>query len=55
MIEYAFETSECRRNKILRYFGEEKLENCEQCSAISCQKKINPDRGSNSKEAIIIK
>ncbi len=44
MIDYAFEISECRRNKILRYFGEEKLENCQQCSAISCQKKSNPDR-----------
>ncbi len=44
MIDYAFETSECKRNKILRYFGEEKVENCQQCSAINCQRESNPDR-----------
>jgi superfamily II DNA helicase RecQ len=38
MLDYAFEGSECKRNKILRYFGEKKSDTCQQCSAKSCQK-----------------
>ena len=43
MLDYAFEESECKRNKILHYFGEKKTDHCMQCSAKSCQKKNNPD------------
>jgi ATP-dependent DNA helicase RecQ len=39
MLDYAFEKSKCKRNKILRYFGEERLDNCRQCSATACKKK----------------
>ena len=39
MFNYAFERSECKRNKILSYFGEKIPDTCEQCSAKSCQKK----------------
>ena len=39
MLDYAFEKSECKRNKILRYFGEKKSDCCHQCSGKSCQKK----------------
>ena len=39
VLDYAFERSECKRNKILRYFGEKKSGTCQQCSAESCQKK----------------
>ena len=42
MLDYAFEESECKRNKILHYFGEKKSDHCMQCSAKSCQKKNNP-------------
>lgn len=38
MVNYAFEISECKRNKILEYFGEKKSNTCNQCSAKSCQK-----------------
>ena len=43
MFDYAFERFECKRNKILRYFGEKKSDNCRQCSAKSCQKNSKPD------------
>jgi ATP-dependent DNA helicase RecQ len=39
MLDYAFEKSECKRNKILRYFGDKKSDNCQQCSATGCKKK----------------
>ena len=39
MLNYSFESSECKRNKILSYFGETISGKCEQCSAKSCQKK----------------
>ncbi len=38
MLDYAFERTECKRNKILKYFGERKSDNCQQCSAKSCKK-----------------
>ncbi|MAV80206.1 MAG: recombinase RecQ [Flavobacteriaceae bacterium] len=38
MIYYTFEKAECKRNKILRYFGEKKTERCLNCSAQGCQK-----------------
>ena len=38
MLDYAFEKMECKRNKILKYFGERKSDNCKQCSAKSCRK-----------------
>jgi len=38
MLDYAFEKTECKRNKILKYFGERKSDNCQQCSAKSCRK-----------------
>ena len=43
MLDYAFEKSKCKRNKILFYFGEKKSDTCQQCSAKSCQKKSNAD------------
>jgi ATP-dependent DNA helicase RecQ len=43
MLDYAFEESECKRNKILRYFGEKKSDRCHQCSAKSCRKKNSPN------------
>ena len=39
MLDYAFEKSECKRNKILRYFGDKRSDNCQQCSAKGCKKK----------------
>jgi len=41
MLDYAFDESECKRNKILRYFGEKKSDRCHQCSAKSCRKKTS--------------
>ena len=38
MINYTFEKAECKRNKILRYFGEKKTERCLNCSSKNCQK-----------------
>lgn len=38
MIYYTFEKAECKRNKILRYFGEKKTERCLNCSSQGCQK-----------------
>jgi ATP-dependent DNA helicase RecQ len=43
MIDYAFDNGECKRNKILRYFGEKKSDLCKQCSARSCRKKETVD------------
>lgn len=43
MLDYAFEKAECKRNKILRYFGEKKSDNCNQCSAKSCHKNSEPN------------
>ena len=43
MIDYAFDNSECKRNKILRYFGEKKSDLCKQCSARSCRKEETVD------------
>lgn len=43
MLNYAFERSECKRNKILGYFGEKKSDHCAQCSAKSCQKNSIPN------------
>lgn len=43
MLDYAFENSECKRNKILRYFGEKKTDLCQKCSAKSCRKNNRPD------------
>ena len=43
MLDYAFERFECKRNKILRYFGEKKSGTCRQCSAKNCQKNSKPD------------
>jgi ATP-dependent DNA helicase RecQ len=45
MLDYAFEKFECKRNKILQYFGEKKSDNCQQCSARSCQKNSSPNTG----------
>ena len=33
MIEYAFDFNECKRNKLLNYFGESKKNVCKNCSA----------------------
>jgi len=38
MLDYAFEELKCKRNKILLYFGENKIVPCLQCSAKSCKK-----------------
>jgi ATP-dependent DNA helicase RecQ len=43
MIDYAFDNGECKRNKILRYFGEKKSDLCKQCSARSCRKEETVD------------
>ena len=43
MLDYAFERLECKRNKILRYFGEKKSGTCWQCSAKNCQKNSKTD------------
>ena len=43
MIDYAFDNGECKRNKILRYFGEKKSDLCKQCSARSCRIKETVD------------
>ena len=44
MIDYAFDSSQCKRNQILRYFGEKKRDYCHQCSVDCCKK----NRESNS-------
>ena len=41
MLDYAFDKSECKRNKILRYFGEKKSDRCQNCSFEACQKQKN--------------
>ena len=41
MIEYAFDFNECKRNKLLNYFGESKKNVCQNCSAKSCIKSFN--------------
>ena len=38
MLDYAFDKSECKRNKILGYFGEKKSDDCQNCSYEACQK-----------------
>ena len=43
IIDYAFDNGECKRNKILRYFGEKKSDLCKQCSARSCRKEETVD------------
>lgn len=42
MLDYAFEETACKRNKILRYFGEKPSTQCHQCSAKSCEKNKRP-------------
>lgn len=42
MLNYAFERFECKRNKILYYFGEKKSDTCQRCSAMSCHKNSKP-------------
>ena len=36
MLEFIHDSSICNRNKILSYFGENKKDNCMQCSSDSC-------------------
>jgi len=42
MLDYAFEKTACKRNKILRYFGEKRSAPCDKCSAKSCEKNKRP-------------
>lgn len=42
MLDYAYEEKVCKRNKILRYFGEKPSTQCHQCSAKSCEKNKRP-------------
>ncbi|MCR5019268.1 MAG: RecQ family ATP-dependent DNA helicase [Bacteroidales bacterium] len=42
MIEYVQETDECRTRFLLRYFGEEKPDDCGRCDL--CREKRSPDR-----------
>jgi hypothetical protein len=42
MIEYVQETSECRTRFLLRYFGEEKPDDCGRCDL--CRENRSPDR-----------
>jgi ATP-dependent DNA helicase RecQ len=44
MIAFASKENQCKQKELLAYFGEKKEEDCQQCSAVSCQKaKTNSD------------
>lgn len=49
MIDYAFDSSQCKRNQVLMYFGEKKTDYCYQCSGDCCQKDSEVDSGLRQK------
>ena len=55
MIAFASKEDRCKQKELLAYFGEKKEENCQQCSAVSCQKEEpNVDLTHLSKEIVEI-
>ena len=55
MIKFVKDSSRCKRNALLRYFGEKKEVNCLRCSANSCKKHFYEEKEFKNKIRVLLK
>lgn len=55
IIQFVEDEDHCKRNAILKYFGEKKNDLCEQCSAHSCKQSLEVEKGFEDKIKSLLK